>query len=72
MDKTLGNLPNKPIIIDEQTKQQNNQSDCGVFTVDNGVKIAKEQPILSPEQSKRQFRIREVVLELKHQVLYEI
>ncbi|ASX28543.1 hypothetical protein BA173_02295 [Rickettsia sp. MEAM1 (Bemisia tabaci)] len=61
IDKTLGNLPNKPIIIDEQTKQQNNQSDCGVFTVDNGVKIAKEQEILSTEQSKGEkgLRLRE-------------
>ena len=61
IDKTIGNLPNKPIIIDEQTKQQNTQSDCGVFTVDNGVKIAKGQAILSTEESKGEkgLRLRE-------------
>lgn len=51
IDQALGNLPNKPIIIDEQTKQQNNQSDCGVFTVDNAVRIANGQPILTTEQT---------------------
>nr|WP_231289249.1 hypothetical protein [Rickettsia bellii] len=61
IDKTLGNLPNKPIIIDEQTKQQTDQSACGVFTVDNGIKIAKGQAILSTEESKGEkgLRLRE-------------
>ena len=61
IDKTLGNLPNKPIIIDEQKKQQTDQSACGVFTVDNGIKIAKGQEILSTEQSKGEkgLRLRE-------------
>ncbi|WP_342170064.1 hypothetical protein [Rickettsia endosymbiont of Seladonia tumulorum] len=61
IDKTLRNLPNKLIIIDEQTKQQTDQSACGVFTVDNGIKIAKGQEILSTEQSKGEkgLRLRE-------------
>lgn len=46
IDKALGNLPNKPIIIDEKIKQQDNNFDCGVFTVDNLIKIAKGQQIL--------------------------
>ncbi|WP_341794807.1 hypothetical protein [Rickettsia endosymbiont of Rhinocyllus conicus] len=58
IDKTLRNLPNKPIIIDEQTKQQTDQSACGVFTVDNGIKIAKGQEILSTEQSKGEKGLR--------------
>jgi len=52
LDKALSDLPNKPIIIDEQTKQQNNNLDCGVFAVDNLIRLANGKPVLTTEEAK--------------------
>ncbi|XVN40782.1 MAG: hypothetical protein RCO49_08510 [Rickettsia endosymbiont of Argas persicus] len=52
IDKTFNNLPNRPITIDEQIKQQTNQSNCGVFTVDNGIKIAKGEAIFTTKEAE--------------------
>ncbi|MGX6960729.1 MAG: Ulp1 family isopeptidase [Rickettsia endosymbiont of Pentastiridius leporinus] len=54
IDKALDDLLNKPITIDEQTKQQNNSSDCGVFTTDNLIKLANGKPILSTKEAKNE------------------
>ncbi|WP_342267479.1 Ulp1 family isopeptidase [Candidatus Tisiphia endosymbiont of Empis tessellata] len=39
-------------IVDLNTKQQQNDKDCGAFVVDNLIKMAKGEAILSTEESK--------------------
>lgn len=40
-----------PFIYDEQTRQQDNSSDCGPFSVENGIRKAKGQPILTEAEA---------------------
>ncbi len=45
--------PDNAKIVDLQTKQQQNDKDCGPFIVDNLTKMAKGKDILTTEKSKK-------------------